>query len=90
MNLTELETAVLIASKAFWNYGDETEKFDNAVIFSAKELSSETGIKINVLKGAVGSLFKKGLLCEMEGGENFKNVEIGITDKGIDVALAAS
>lgn len=89
MNLTDLETTVLVASKAFWNYGDENEKFDNAVCFNIKDLAAETGLKINTLKGVVGSLFKKGLLCEMECGEQHQNIEIGITDEGIDAACAA-
>lgn len=86
-NLTEMEQKVLVASMNFWNYGDETEKEDNAVMFNLKELSDKTGLKINTLKGVVGSLFKKNLFCEMEGGETGNLIEIGITDEGIDVTL---
>ena len=87
MNLTMLEKAVLVASHSFWNYGDESEKEDNAVCFNVKDLSVKTGISIASLKGVVGSLFKKGLFCEMSCGEAFQNVEIGITDAGIDAVL---
>lgn len=84
---TENEKAVLKASMNFWNYGDESEKDDNAVMFNITELSSVTGMSKPVLKGIVGSLFKKGMFCEFEGGEMGNTIEIGITDEGIDAAL---
>lgn len=68
-NLTPNEQIVLKAVIAFFNYGDETEKDDNAVMFNLKELKAETGISLQALKGITGSLFKKNLLCRMEGGE---------------------
>ena len=86
-NITNLEKDVLLATLAFWNYGDETELEDNAVIFNVKELKDETGHSLKTLKGVVGSLFKKGLLCEMESGEMGNRVEIGITEDGIKWVL---
>lgn len=87
ITLTNLEEQVLLATLAFWNYGDEAEKQDNAVMFNLNDLRDETGYTLKSLKGIVGSLFKKGLFCEMVGGEFGNQVEIGITDKGIDKVL---
>jgi hypothetical protein len=87
ITLTKLEEQVLLATLAFWNYGDETEKQDNAVMFSLNDLRAEMGLPLNCLKGVVGSLFKKSIFCEMVGGEIGNQVEIGITDEGIDEAL---
>jgi len=90
MKLTALEKQLLVASIAFWNYGTEDEKFDNAVVFDVKDLKAETGLALATIKGGVGSLFKKGLFCAMECGELGQNIEIGITDEGIDAALASA
>jgi hypothetical protein len=86
---TELEKTVLVACHAFWNYGDEFEKEDNAVMFNAEDIVRQTSLPINTVKGVMGSLYKKGLFVEMEGGGLYGNViETGITDEGIDAVLA--
>lgn len=37
----------------------------------------------------MGSLYQKGLMIEMEGGETGNLIESGLTDAGIDAAYAA-
>ena len=86
-NITNLEKDVLLATLAFWNYGDETEIEDNAVFFDLRDLKDETGHSLKTLKGVVGSLFKKNMLCEMEGGPTFNEIGIGITEDGIKWVL---
>ena len=86
-NLTDLEQTVLLACRGFWNYGDETEKEDNAVMFNVRDLREVTGLPMNTIKGVAGSLFKKNLFCEMEGGPRGGTVEFGITEEGIDKVL---
>jgi len=83
--LTKFENSVMEATGCFMNYDEaEYEKEDNAVVFTLVELSAKSGLKVATLKGVVGSLFKKGLLCEMEYGDMHQNMGIGITDAGID------
>lgn len=82
INLTDLEKTMLVSTIAFWNYGDETEKEDNCVIFSANDLAEVTNFDVNTCKGVMGSLHKKGLFDVIERG-----VESGLTDEGIDAAL---
>ena len=81
-NMTDLEKTVLLATMAFWNYGDETEKEDNAVFFSANDLAEITDLDVKTCRGVMGSLHKKGLFDVIERG-----VESGLTDEGIDAAL---
>lgn len=85
MNLTDMEKTVLLATRSFWNYGNRMEKGDNAVVFDVRDLKESTNFTIPQIKGVVGSLFKKGLLCEMECGDLGQNTEIGITNEGIDM-----
>ena len=85
MTLTDLEKIVLKGTIAFWNYANREEKFDNAVLFNATELSVETGLPTNVVKGVMGSLHKKGLFHDMEGGGSRGIIESGVTDEGVDV-----
>ena len=82
---TELEQQLLIACVAFWNYGDESEKDDNAVCFNASDLAKETGLPVATVKGGMGSLTKKGLFAPIETSRN--TLESGVTDEGIDAAL---
>lgn len=84
--LTDLEKVVLQASIAFWNYGDRSEKDDNAVAFNAKELAMECpDLNINTIKGVMGSLHKKGLFEAVEIGAHGQIIESGMSDLGIDV-----
>ena len=84
--LTKLEASIMKASINFWNYGDETEKDDNAVCFTAQDIATIVPMPTASIKGAMGSLHKKGLLYPIETSRN--TMESGITDEGIDAALA--
>ena len=84
--LTQLEASILKASIKFWNYGDESEKEDNAVCFTAEDIATVIPLYTASIKGAMGSLHKKGYLCRIETSRD--TTESGITDKGIDAALA--
>ena len=83
--LTQLEASILKASIKFWNYGDESEKEDNAVCFTAQDIATILPLYVQSIKGAMGSLHKKGYLYPIETSRN--TMESGITDKGIDAAL---
>ena len=86
-DLTDLEKIVLQASMAFWNYGTRDEKFDNAVVFNAKDLAGEIeDLSISQIKGVMGSLHKKGLFWDMECGDMGQFIESGISEEGIDLA----
>ncbi len=88
-NLTKNEKLILAAAAQDFNYDTaEAEKGDNAVVFTVAELSTRTGKSEKSAKGIVGSLFKKGLLCEMPYGEAHELVGVGVTGNGIDAFYA--
>lgn len=87
--LTDNEKAVLTAMADAFNYDTpEAEKADNAVAAELTELAASVGKSIPSVRGTVGNLTKKGLLCEMMGGETGQTKYIGITDEGIDAFYA--
>lgn len=87
--LTRNEKLVLAAMAHGFNYDTpEAEKADNAVAMVVPELAKITGKSIPSVRGTVGSLTKKGMLCEMEAGELGQLQCIGITDAGIDAFYA--
>lgn len=79
---TDLEKQVIGAFDVAFNYDDaESEKSDNATAINARDIDKKTGMGINVAKGVMGSLVKKGLLQEF--GDDLPD-NCSITDAGID------
>lgn len=87
--LTANETTILKAAAATsFNYDTAAdEKADNATIFTVEDVATATERTIASVRGVVGSLFKKGLLCETEE-PNTGNTAISFTDDGIDAFYA--
>lgn len=85
IKLTRNEKQVLAAMAQAFNYDNAAdEKADNAVTSDVPELAKACDKSIASTRGIVGNLVKKGLFCEMMGGETGQTKYIGITDAGID------
>lgn len=86
IKLTDNEREVLNAmARVAFNYDNPLdEKADNAACAELTELAAECGKSIPSVRGTVGNLTKKGILCEFMGGESGITKMIGVTDEGID------
>lgn len=82
MYMTELESKILQAFNTEYEFAED-EKSDNVTYTMVDEIVERTGIETNIVKGVLGSLVKKGLVCT-DGERNDIPKCVLLSDTGID------